>query len=303
VLGLLVACSSIKAQDSFELAMENDVFSSRDYDYTHGTMLTLYSGHIPSCYNWTTNTINKIIGPVTGMSQSLGQWIYTPQDRESVPPPSDQRPYAGHLFYQTTYYSENTKKNYLNEFGIQVGIVGPHSYSEESQKEVHKLLDQNYPHGWAYQLKDEPTLGVIYQKKNKLWDNGWSDFITHFGGTVGNANIFANGGFLSRLGYNLPDDYGHAQMEPMPRAFKDKFSLYLLGGVDSRLVGRNIALDGNTFVDSPSVDKEIFVTDFTWGIGMRAFGINLGFVNVYRTAEYEGANDERFGRLSLWFDF
>ena len=61
----------------------------------------------------------------------------------------------------------------------------------------------------------------------------------------------------------------------------------MFGAVDGRAVARDIFLDGNTFKDSPSVDKEPFVADLSYGIGLIAGRFQLTFQQVRRTKEFK----------------
>ena len=311
-LSLLLLGVALNARaESFEIAFENDLFADTDQSYTHGSLLTLYQDGLPSCMKWTADSdvLDFLLaGKPDSMSHSIGQWIYTPEDKESVPPPADDRPYAGVLFYEGTLYSQKHKdeddSDSMTALGLQLGLVGPHSYAEQAQKEVHKLTNDPFPKGWDYQLDDEPILNLVWQKYNRLLDYNWFDFTSHYGGAFGNANIYANGGATARLGFNLPDGFNRVSFEPMPRGLSGMDSVFLQATVDGRIVGRNITLDGNTFDDqSPSVDKETFVADMGYGLGVRIFELNFSFMYFHRTGEYEGEDSHDYGRVSMMFDW
>ena len=68
------------------------------------------------------------------------------------------------------------------------------------------------------------------------------------------------------------------------------------------MVGRNIFLDGNSFRDSHSVDKELFVSDQRAGLAVRYKGFETVGSVVHRTREFElQEEDENF--LSITFQF
>ena len=74
--------------------------------------------------------------------------------------------------------------------------------------------------------------------------------------------------------------------------------------MDGKAVARNILLDGNTFRDSPSVDKKPFVADLIGGIGMIIHRYKITYSYVYRTKEFETQKDEeQFGAVSVSFTF
>ena len=71
-------------------------------------------------------------------------------------------------------------------------------------------------------------------------------------------------------------------------------------GVDGRAIARNIFLDGNTWRDSRSVDKEPLVGDLQWGLAVTWKGARLTYTHVRRTREFEtqGPSSD-FGAFAL----
>ena len=65
-------------------------------------------------------------------------------------------------------------------------------------------------------------------------------------------------------------------------------------------MGRNIFLDGNTFEDSPSVDKRFFVGDANAGIAFTLGHYRLAYTINVRSKEFHNQEDEAvFGSLTL----
>jgi hypothetical protein len=72
----------------------------------------------------------------------------------------------------------------------------------------------------------------------------------------------------------------------------------------ANLVLRDITLDGNTFKDSPSVDKEWFVPAAGVGmtVGNRRF--QAGFAYIFWGKEFEGqAEYSKFGSITFSYLF
>jgi hypothetical protein len=66
----------------------------------------------------------------------------------------------------------------------------------------------------------------------------------------------------------------------------------------------NIFLDGNTFKDSPSVDKENFVADLMAGLAISYGRYRFSYSYVYRTKEYKTQIDPQvFGSIQLAVSF
>jgi hypothetical protein len=111
----------------------------------------------------------------------------------------------------------------------------------------------------------------------------------------------------------MPDDFGPTlvrDMGYMPPPRRDAqsqssdwgFSVY--GGSFANLVLRDITLDGNTYQDSPSVDKEFFVPMAGVGmtVGNRRFQASFAF--IFWGKEFEGQQgNERFGSISVSYFF
>lgn len=326
-LGLVMAlCSAALADDSseteeaetgtFTFVLENDLFFGRDRDYTNGIMLAWMSepDYAPL---WALKTARLLpFFPEDGKvrsSYAIGQNMYTPNDITDPNPPLDERPYAGWLYAAVGIVVE-TGEQQLDQFQLQFGVIGPASLAEQSQTFVHKVIGSEKPQGWDTQLKNEPGLVITYQRSWRALVsteiNGFSiDMTPHIGGALGNVYTYANAGATMRFGWNLPNDYGPPRIQPgLPGSGffeqNDVFGLYFFAGLDARAVARNIFLDGNTFRDSRSVDKEPLVADAQVGVALTIHDARLAFTHVFRSHEYKGqTGDDEFGAISLSVPF
>lgn len=254
------------------------------------------------------------------VSLSLGQNIYTPEDKEKKKLIKDDRPYAGVTYLGVGLHSRNTK--HMDTLELGVGIVGRHSYAEDIQTKIHEWTDSEIANGWKNQLHDEPILNLYFERKWRLFQmrssKGWGfDFIPHTGLAIGNAFTAANAGGQMRLGWNMPNDFGTYLIRPGsessaplddtdPRFFRPfhRFGVHLFLAVDGRAIARNILLDGNTFRDSHNVDKEPFVADLIGGIGFIIHRIKITYSYVHKTKEFKIQKDEQnFGAIAASFTF
>ena len=70
--------------------------------------------------------------------------------------------------------------------------------------------------------------------------------------------------------------------------------------MEGRYVAHSIFLDGNTFRDSHSVDREPLVGDLQAGLVLTWKDVRLSFTNIFRTDEFEGqSSPTEFGSISL----
>jgi lipid A 3-O-deacylase len=139
-------------------------------------------------------------------------------------------------------------------------------------------------------------------------ENYWGlDIVPHGRVALGNVYIFGEVGTLFRAGYNLPSEYVISPLESFsthPSYDPPKWSFYGFAGADGRIIGRNLFLDGNSFHDSHSVEKEILVADLRAGGAVRYRGFEVVGSVVHRTREFELQHkDENFISITFQFHF
>jgi lipid A 3-O-deacylase len=142
--------------NTFTLYVENDMLHRTDSLYTSGLKLSWIS---PDLMDYRENSrlpewsyplikrlplVNKP-GLQYSVSMSLGQNIYTPEDTESDDLVKDDRPYAGILYYAIGFHSKSSRQ--MDSLEFLLGMVGPHSYAEETQEKVHELSNNNILNG------------------------------------------------------------------------------------------------------------------------------------------------------------
>ncbi|MBW1821694.1 MAG: lipid A deacylase LpxR family protein [Deltaproteobacteria bacterium] len=323
-------CEAAENRRTFSFYFENDLFADTDRHYTNGIKLSWISDDLTgyaksdSLPEWSLPIISRLPfineqGLQRNVGLSIGQNMYTPRDIVSEDLLEDDRPYAGWTYFGLGLHSKNER--HLDSMEIQLGIVGPESFGEQTQKFVHELRGSQSPNGWDNQLKNEPGLAVVYERKWRFLYSGivgkyGLDLIPHLGGALGNVYTYANAGMEARIGWNIPRDFGTSLIRPAgesnaplneqdPRLSRDQdFSLYVFAMADGRGVLRNIFLDGNTFTDSHSVDKKYFVADVGVGVGLIIHSFKLSYTHVFRTKEFKGQKgDQVFGSITLAFTY
>jgi hypothetical protein len=77
-------------------------------------------------------------------------------------------------------------------------------------------------------------------------------------------------------------------------------SWQVFAGVQGRAVARNLFLDGNTWEDSASVDRNPYVADFQTGFSVSAGDWRLAYTYVWRTEEFDTQPTRQdFGAIAL----
>ncbi len=291
------------------LRWENDTFSSRDRWYTDGVSLSL------------SHTGNSWLDPLADwlpwgqgrrtVGYELGQIMVTPQDiSRPVPDPND-RPYAGILYTALSLHVDQGDS--YNGLKFITGMVGPWSLAEQTQKTIHRWIGSKIPQGWDHQLHNEPILNLVYEHRHKFrWlgepDGFAVEALPLAGGMLGNVLTQGYAGGQLRLGYRIPDDFGVTLMRgmvhlPPPRRRQapgqSTWGLFVYGGGTANVVLRNITLDGNSFEDSPSVDKKWFVPAAEFGVGLSQRRFQASFSYVIWGKEFDGqSGHSEFGALT-----
>jgi hypothetical protein len=319
IAGLLIPTAIGAADDSgagtLGIVFENDLFANEDRHYTTGVQVSWHPG-ADRTPGWAMRVARLLprfsAGGAVHAGYALGQNIYTPSDIALKNPPLDDRPYAGWL-YGAVGLGVETGRQY-DQIALTLGVVGPTSLAGETQIEAHDISNASRPLGWDTQLGNEPGIVLTWQRSWRLPvalapDGFEAELSPHAGGALGNVFTYANAGMTVRFGGNLPLDYGPPRIQPgiqgsvhfVPRS---GFGWYLFGGLEGRAMARNIFLDGNTFRDSRSVDKEPLVGDLQFGIVLAWRKARLSYTHVLRSREYETQQgDDNFGSVSLSVPF
>lgn len=311
------------------LSVENDLFTptNSDQHYTNGVRLAFVSPEDSAPVAFL-NIAKKVPffaseGRIR-TSYSIGQTMYTPDDITIAENQPDDRPWAGMLYgtaglLSDTGLTRSGESDYsrIDTLELTLGVVGPASLADKTQDFVHKVIDSPRPQGWDNQIKNEPIIGLTYERKYRSWFEGdisgiEFDATPHGALTLGNAFTNAEIGTMFRVGFDLPADYGPPRIRPSlpgsdffkPGTGENPLSGYLFAGVAGRYVARDITLDGNTFANSTSVEKEPLVGDLQIGLAVIVGQARLTYTHVYRTAEFTAQSGaDQFGSISLSFRF
>lgn len=294
------------------LEYENDLFAGEDRYYTSGVRATWLSpdDRVPGWVRRGSEMIPFFSSRgELKLSYSLGQNMYTPEDIEDPDPPRSDRPYAGWLYSSVGLASETHRR--VDRLQLNVGVIGPASLADKTQREIHRFTGSPQPQAWDTQLRNEPTVMLSYERQWRSWvgfgEDGWqADLTPHVGGAVGNVFTQVNVGTTARIGRNLPLDWGPPRIQPtLPgsNVFRPQadFGWYLFAGVDGRAVARDIFLDGNTFRNSRSTDKRPFVGEIQIGGAMNiSRRWRVSYTHVFPTREFRGQEGTQdFGAIAV----
>jgi len=299
--------------DRISILEENDsLYSNSDKHYTQGLRLSDLGPNIDAQSRW--NGPFDFIGGIAPIFSSgdqatersrrvamfLGQSIFTPTDKTRQPSDPNDRPYGGWLYAGVSLLQERDHRM-LENLELDVGVIGPGAFGKQTQNNFHQFIGVPQAKGWSREIQTEPGVMLTYERFWRIGligehGNGL-DIVPQLGATLGNVFTYGEGGFLLRLGKNLGADYGPARIRPALSGtdyfdgdhLDGKFGFYVFAGAQGRAVGRNIFLDGNSFRQSPSVDKKPLVGDVQAGVSMFwSDAWRLDFSAVRRSREFDG---------------
>lgn len=304
------------------LQVENDVVVGTDRNYTNGLRLSYLSPEVaPDHWSWKVARKLPIYAPGQKLrfSTAIGQSIFTPEDTEATQLILDDRPYAAWAYggFGVLLYDDKRDAagrplgtGQMQSLVLELGVVGPWAMGEEVQNNFHTLIGAERSKGWSHQLENEPGAMLTYESKWRRFlfygarQGLGLEVMPHVGGAVGNVMTYGALGASLRLGAGLPEDFGPPRIRPsLPGSgyFRgsDGFSWYLFAGAEGRYVLRNIFLDGNSYRDSHSIDKNPLVGDLQAGVAITYDGLRLSYTQVYRSPEIDGQSGDRFGSVAL----
>lgn len=310
---------------SVEVHWDNDSFLEpfggkyTDRHYTQGLTFRYwhYDDEDSGGFLWSSLLMNSLckLGmniEATRGGISLGQEIYTPEDIAYGPPrfgigyswdafelQTDDRPYAGYLYLEPQWERRGSTSLFgfssvatRDRMSIALGVVGPASGAEETQRRWHELFNGVEPVGWRHQLNNEFAF-TLHGERSWLFSLSSNksplsfDLMPTVGCDLGNVSTRLSGGIEARLGL------GHIHEFSLPSlgAESNGFGCYLFASAEGWAVARNIFLDGNTFSDSHSVDKENWVSEVSLGVGLMTPIAEGRLAWVQRSNEFEGQED------------
>lgn len=297
LIGLWVGLANA---DSITITAENDTlsFPKKDSEYTHGTEIT-YKSESPLFFfdDW---------------GLEIEQTMYGPKLDNTGEMKPGEHPYCGYLslnFLGDQWFDLDWADLSL-EHSFGLGLVGPHSYAEQSQKYIHKWLHCKDPKGWKkWQIRDEAMVQYeLYANLNlTILDVG--DFsmlvIPRAGIDVGGFKDMLAAGADFKFGFNVPKNIGSGMILAAPMNRKPNWSLYALAGVEGRCVLHDTSIEGGFFRDSPyTLDAETWVGEFHWGVGASYGDFEISYFNFIRSKEFEtNYRHPNYGQLKLTWRF
>ncbi len=301
------------------LSIENDMLGGgTDQYYTSGVRATWFNDKIsvPRAMKEISDHIPSFdIDQRTGVYYTLGHNLYTPQDITVPTLQADDRPWAAFLYGSVGLVNITENENapdYVDDLELTLGVVGPEALGKPIQRFVHSHIStsSDTPRGWENQLNFEPGVMLSWQRRvpefiSYEFGGLYSRIEPNFNMTLGNIRTHIGVGAMAMIGSEQEQDTPPRVRPAIPGTgiFSHSDNIVdwqLFAGFDTRLVGRDIFLDGNTFSDSHSVDKRYLVADLSAGAALSMGDYRLSYTLNWRSKEFRTQDDNSvFGSLTL----
>ncbi|MCK0154563.1 lipid A deacylase LpxR family protein [Alcanivorax sp. S6407] len=223
VLFLFAWLCSVSSASTLGFAWDNDLFVGEDGRYTNGVRFSWVGNAHEGCDDSSDRGLTCGLARATtflpgvhlndqkhALAVGLEQTMVTPSDITRSAPDYADVPYVGYSNLELGMFSWN--REHLVGYGIRVGVTGPDSGAEQSQKVIHKITGSEEPRGWDNQLGPDVIGGLIAVFANRLFrhdhanglqtDMGYSAMLdaNNFLGTAGISSFV-------RFGKNLPNNF------------------------------------------------------------------------------------------------
>ncbi|MCO5171418.1 MAG: lipid A deacylase LpxR family protein [Planctomycetes bacterium] len=306
---------------AFALTLDNDIFAASDKHYTSGVRLAL---GLPAPRPLVARAAAS--GRTCDLALVFGQQIFTPENLTSSHPVEDDRPYAGWLYGGIVLRLRGGDpwdlpggRPVLDTFELDVGVVGPGSLADATQRTVHRLLNATEPAGWEHQVRHGPAIQLSWVRRVRLLHGRLPlglevDLTPHVGATAGTVVCSARAGATVRLGWGLPPDFGGFEDDPVAlplpldpaAAPAPGLGLWLVARADARASIFDVLLENSPLRSGGhGVQREPLVGTFQLGLVLSLRErVLLGYTHTVRTPEFEGqGGPDMFGSLFLQVGF
>lgn len=315
LLGLAATSSQCRAGDAesktdrgkrtFDTAasftFENDLFFNTDKYYTDGVQLLIKQRNVDESGPPAWFAKAACLGVqcesdrVELVRHKFGQLMYTPVRITVAEPQPFDRPWAGMLYYTREYEFVSPSRESRTTLSGTVGVIGPRSLAEQTQKWIHRTFTGATPRGWDNQIRGELGLMALVERRHAVPALSTSNTegvqlktTGSMRGALGNIMTFVGIGGTIGVGKDLepaaervdnistkvfkPPDLVVQSVDDTRQAPVSRTCLLswlecsAYAAVELRWMIRNVFLDGTMFRSGPRIEKKPLVADITVGV-------------------------------------
>ena len=289
-----------KLENYIRLNYDNDFFSATDRYYTQGINLTIIHPVIRySPISKALVALNKKALNYYGLI--VTQDCFTPRSIRYDTINYLERPYAATFFVSHFLTSINSSKKTLLQTQIDLGVIGPCAKCEDEQKAIHKALLNIRPLGWENQVKTDLIVNYKVKFEKGILIKKNIEFVANSTLRIGTLYSDLGLGLFTRIGFFSPyfNDLGLQK-----NAVKNKFKLYGVFKLNSKLVGYNATLQGGLFntksvltVSENRINR--LVIEGLAGVVVAYKRVSLEYSKTLLTPEFDGGLFHGWGKCVI----
>lgn len=314
------------ATGTLTFQFENDTFSDKsDNNFTAGFGFSWTTAPVETLdeENWFRGLVQRDLAFLPTVSIpayqqffqfSLDMEMYTAEDTSDPDPPPDAHPYSSLIALDSAVYSLGDRS--MHGYILRLGLVGPSTGGEGIQNWMHEATGRPLAAGWDTQLSNELLFNLFYLYQRRLLrtaeaEHGLGfDFGINGGGGLGNYYVGANAGLQARFGFRMPRNFEHSSPiifeEDVPgrRIPGGPFSAYVFAQSTGILVGRYLPIDGNTFTDSRSGERDGFYAQLVIGAMISYGRFTLTWRRNFFDSNFQHQDrDDNYSAVTLSYTF
>lgn len=316
LLGMLcvaVTAADVNARSVFIFAVANDGVVIDDNDFTHGISLGYYLDIDE--ISWLASPLEAIAMARDSRQYKLGfqlsQMMWSPLDISKEYPEPDERPYAGIIALETELALMGHKN--ADKLSLFMGVIGPSSYMEETQKFMHEIIKSPTPDGWDNQVENQALLNINYEKQHVLYrqmepTSAGIELSHSMRLMAGNYRSEVATGLIARWGEDLENSFASStinRQDPVNAGLitGENAGYYFFGGIDGLYRFNDITIDGDVPAEVYPVTVEPW--QLTTALGVVYYRVNWGASLTFavKTSEYKEDKNDMYtnGVLSLFY--
>lgn len=289
----------VKNNRYFSFIYENDFFSATDRYYSQGVMLELVMPFMrKSPFSKTLIRWNKNAQNYYGLR--VEQDCFTPVSIRFDTLNRLERPYSGTFAMGHFLSSIDPVKKQRLYTQLDLGVIGPLAKCEETQKGIHKALDNIAPLGWENQISNDLLLNYKFQYEKALVSAKYIELIGTTEARAGTIYDDIGAGIHLRTGKinSYFDNYGITK-----NAAKNKFQAYFTAKAKGKLVAYNGTLQGGLFTKSiyeiapQNVTRAVFFSYLSVVVTYKR--LSLEYARTYLSKEFKTGLDHGWGRCNI----
>lgn len=284
------------------ITFDNDIFAGTDYYYTNGFSIGMVHPKLASGFF---NNILAGLGSNAFNTSGIRvyQFMFTPQNPESIEIDRNDRPFAGVLLAEYFKLSQIPARGINMHASFRLGVIGKASMAEALQTAMHQLK----PFGWNYQMANDLLINYDFSLEKMFLKGDFWQLSGMLDLGLGSYQTYGGGAIQFRVGLlnSIPNGY-FPELNPVNDSYEPAGSFWFFIEPAWHFMAYNASLNGGLFNDNSPHSfgyNEInhSLVRFSAGFSWHYRKLGLGLKWTYLSPEFQNAKQHNWGSLSLLY--